>query len=931
VKTTSSEKRSHENRPGVSKPIRSGWFFLFLTVLLALLFWQSFRPDYVHFSNDGPLGQQNAAWSMMPAGLTGMWGELNYLGSNAGTGTLNVTTLLHILLSPVNFAKFYPPITLLLVGIGAWTFFRQLKLTPLAAGLGALAAMLNSTFFSTACWGVASQEIAIAMDFFALALVVANTKETPAPVGWARLALAGLCVGMNVMEAADIGALLSMLVALFVFVWTLTEEGSSARSAVRGVGRVAIVAGFAMFIAIQTVLALVGTQIQGVAGTSQDAQTKLAQWDWATQWSLPKAETFGLAVPGLFGYKMDTPKGMMPMFQGAYENGLYWGGVGRAPELDRYFDSGSVGAQPSSPNDYMRFTGGGNYCGILVLLVAGYALAQSFRRRTPVFAARQKAMIWFLGIVTILCLLFAWGRFAPFYAILYRLPYFSTIRNPSKFIIFFSWTVVMIFGYGADALSRLYLDAGKAGGSGLRKQLKDWWAKISTFDRGWTFASFGLVVASVLGWLVYMGQKPTLVAYLQKVGFPDADPTHDQSAPALLAFSYSQVAWAIVLLVIAVILLLLVISGYFNGRRSKLGAILLGSFLVFDLGRANLPWVIHWDYKVKYEVGALNPILDFLSKKPYEKRVASLQFQVPPQLGIFQELYQIEWAQHLFPYYNIQTLDIVQMPRAPEDMMAFKAALVPRDEQSAAPLVAREWQLTSTRYLLGPALFLDALNTQLDPEKHRFRVVQRFDVLPKAGVDIPAGIPPKQYSYYLQNQLEELTAVPTTNGDYALFEFTGALPRAKVYGNWQVNTNDTANLKLLGDLNFDPLKTVLVSTPEKDLAATANNGNSGNAEYESYSSKRIVLSVKTPTPAVLLLNDKYDPYWSVTVDGKPADLLRCNFIMRGVYLPAAGDHTVIFSFSMPNRPLLITLAAIGTGVCLGGFLIVFRRRGVAAA
>ena len=37
--------------------------------------------------------------------------------------------------------------------------------------------------------------------------------------------------------------------------------------------------------------------------------------------------------------------------------------------------------------------------------------------------------------------------------------------------------------------------------------------------------------------------------------------------------------------------------------------------------------------------------------------------------------------------------------------------------------------------------------------------------------------------------------MPGDNGTYALIEFTGALPRAKLYSHWQVSTNDTATLK----------------------------------------------------------------------------------------------------------------------------------------
>jgi len=71
---------------------------------------------------------------------------------------------------------------------------------------------------------------------------------------------------------------------------------------------------------------------------------------------------------------------------------------------------------------------------------------------------------------------------------------------------------------------------------------------------------------------------------------------------------------------------------------------------------------------------------------------------------------------------------------------------------------------------------------------------------------------------------------------------------------------------------------------------------------------------------VLLLNDKFDPQWRVTVDGQPARLLRCNFMMRGVYLPTAGTHIVDFQFQLPHRPLYVTLAALSLGIALCAFL-----------
>jgi hypothetical protein len=969
-----------------------------MAIVLALLFWRSGLPSYVHFSNDGPLGQISVHWLTPPASYSGMWGDLNGIGYDYGTAGPSITNLLLWILGPVGYAKYLTPITLLITGLGAWTFFLALKFSRPAATIGALAAILNSSFFFDDCWGLGAHEVALGMDFIALALVMANTKETPRHISWARLALAGLCVGMNVMEAADIGALYSLIVATFVFfrTWTVSEGGNLKKS-IRSLGSVAMVTAFAGFIAFQSILSLVGGSIQGVSGTAQDPETKARQWDWATQWSLPKKETLALAVPGLFGYKMDTPKDMIPLFTNYYWHGTYCGGVGRDPNVDRFLDkifqpgddvplnfnspdhpnqnlalkigpdgninapllgqikvaglSGldlkekvdqsyastgnpSVQASVELPGGFMRFAGGQNYCGILVLLVAGWAVAQSLRRQNSLLDETQKKMVWLWFAVLLLSLPLAWGRFAPlshtsnspfFYALLYKLPYFSTIRNPVKFLYLLSWAAVILFAFGMNALSRRYLDSAKGNSIGIAAQIKTWWAKAGSFDRKWTWICLSLFSASVIAWLIFSSQKPTFVQYLQIVGYGDKG-----FADAIASFSITQAGCFLILFATAIALLTLVISGCFAGPRAKLGAFLLGAFLVFDLVRADLPYIIHWDYKQKYEVGTLNPIVEILSDRPYEHRVAKLlpaPLSTPPQFGLFDQLYAIEWMQHHFPYYNIQNLDIIQMSREPEDWHAWQSALrigIKQDpsgqwmlDQSTFPELTRKWELSNTRYLLGPAAFLELFNAQFDPGKSRFRILQRF------GVGIKPGVTEFHQS------LEELTAFPNDNGDYALFEFTGALPRAKLYSNWQVNTNDQSVLKTLADLNFDPAKTVLVDTQSKNFPAIATNENTGTVEFQSYTPKHIVLSAKATTPAVLLLNDKYAPNWRVTVDGKPAELLRCNFIMRGVYLPP-GEHAVEFWFVLPNKPLYVTLSAVGVGFVLCVILWVSTRRKTAA-
>ena len=124
--------------------------------------------------------------------------------------------------------------------------------------------------------------------------------------------------------------------------------------------------------------------------------------------------------------------------------------------------------------------------------------------------------------------------------------------------------------------------------------------------------------------------------------------------------------------------------------------------------------------------------------------------------------------------------------------------------------------------------------------------------------------------------------------------------------------------------SFDPHKSILVSNGDVK-PGSSTNVSAGTVEFASYKPKRIVLKADAKERAVLLLNDRFDDKWKVSVDGHPATLLRCNFIMRGVEL-APGLHTVEFTFNLPYGPLTITVAALGLTVLLIGVLVVTRRK-----
>ncbi|MBI5774651.1 MAG: hypothetical protein HZA89_13020 [Verrucomicrobia bacterium] len=839
-----------------------------LAAALAVFFSPSFQPGETLFSNDGPLGTMANERINLPGNFFGIWEHLNWLGYPGLNATPNISTHAFWVLGPINFSRFYGPFSLLFLGLSAWLLMRQLRFNNWVGILAGLAAALNANTFSNVCWGLSARSLVQACTFLALAALVSGQRRRPL---WKAL-LAGLAVGMGIMEGFDVGAIFSLYVAMFaVFLAWNEGEGSPAGRIFKGVGRVAVVAAFAAFVAAYTMSTLIGTQIKGVAGMGQDTGSKERRWAEATAWSTPPSETFRVLIPGVFGYRMDTAEG-----------GQYWGTTGRQQDFEK------------TKAGFPRHSGSGEYAGVLVVLVALWAVALSFRRQDGPFTDAERRFIWFTAGLGFLSLLFAWGYHAPFYRLLYALPFFSTIRNPMKFMHPFHLAVVILFGFGLQALARRHLDDAKETGRKWLEQLKNWWATSQGFEKKWTVGSFVAVGAAFVGWLLYSATRGDLIEHLKKEGFGDG-------AAQIARFSYNEVALFILVLALAVAWMACVLAGVFTGRRAKWAALIAGLFLVVDFGRANKPWIVYYNYREKL---ASNAVLDFLRERPHEHRVAMAPLQLPPQLGNTLGAVYSDWLQNNFPYYNIQSLDIIQMPRQPEDMVAYNNTV------RAVPV--RWWQLSNTRYFLTATMATDYMNQQFDPAQRRFRVHAAFDFAPKAGLTAASRI-------------EDLEVVPRTNGNFALIEFTGALPRAKLYSHWQTPTNDQAALQTLINPAFDPEKTVLVSAPLAPPQPADAAQPAGEVKITQYKPTKLRLEAASAVPTVLLLNDRHSPDWKVWVDGKPDTVLRCNYIVRGVALPA-GRHEIEFRFEPPVGALWVSVAALAISLGLGLFLLITAER-----
>jgi hypothetical protein len=857
---------------------------LILSAVLAFLFHKSFVPGQALFSNDGPLGIILSRPLEMPDAFLGMWTDLYWIGVFNGNLNPNVSGLIHWILQGIARVNFYCPASVLILGLFAWVYFRRIGCDSRTSILASLAAALNTNFFSNAAWGLGTRGLSLGAAFLALAAVETGALTQSVLISVLASILAGLAIGLSITEGGDNGAIFSMFIGSYALWRTWISIPSRGKAAVWALGKVAVMIVFAGIMVSQTLELFVRTSVKGVVGVEQKQQTREEQderWNFATQWSLPKSETLRVIIPGLFGYHMQAF---------AHEPASsYWG---------------RVGAHPSAPWA-SRSSGAGEYAGVMVVLIALWAVFESLRNKGQTFTATERKVIWFWVCAGLVAMVLGWGRHAPFYRFVYEfLPYFKTIRNPMKFFHALHLCIMILFAYGLMGLNRRYLNV-PAKANALLENIKGWWAKAPSHEKHWTWACITAAGLGAVAWFGYMGSRSSLVKHLTETGF-----TSDVAA-SIASFSIREVFWFMMMLVICIVVLVLIFSGTFAGNRAKWGALLLGIVLVADLARADKPWIIYYNWKQKY---ATNPVFDTLREKPYEHRVAfpnlRMLVQLPDVRQYFMQqprvfsvveqmygIYQGEWLQHQMPYLDIQSLDMSQEPRLPADKQAYLNAM--------GLNWARLWELTNVRYLFGEASsFPEMLNQKFDPGKRRFRVHTAFGLFQKEG-----GI-----------------GVQTNaTGPYALIEFTGALPRAMLVNNWEIIPEESALLARLGDPGWDPVRSVLLMAADAPRP-TATNATPGKAEIVSNPSPRLMeIQTTSDAPALLLLNDKIEPEWHAYIDGKEAPVLRANYLMRAVHVPA-GSHKVVFKYEVKPTGFFLVLACEIAGLLILGFVLWSARR-----
>jgi uncharacterized membrane protein YfhO len=149
------------------------------------------------------------------------------------------------------------------------------------------------------------------------------------------------------------------------------------------------------------------------------------------------------------------------------------------------------------------------------------------------------------------------------------------------------------------------------------------------------------------------------------------------------------------------------------------------------------------------------------------------------------------------------------------------------------------------------------------------------------------------------------------NKEIKIYENKKVLPRAFVVSKFKVIPGEDRIIAGLKNPNFDPRNQIIL---EKEIGLQLSPTTGSVAKVVDYSPERITIEANMTGNGFLVLSENYYPGWKAIVDGKRAEILRTNYILRSVYL-TKGKHKVMFVYK-PSSFM------IGLGMSILGLVIV---------
>lgn len=153
------------------------------------------------------------------------------------------------------------------------------------------------------------------------------------------------------------------------------------------------------------------------------------------------------------------------------------------------------------------------------------------------------------------------------------------------------------------------------------------------------------------------------------------------------------------------------------------------------------------------------------------------------------------------------------------------------------------------------------------------------------------------------------------SGDLNIYRNPLDRPRAWFVSNLEVLPAERQLARLLSD-EFDPRRTAVTDSGTARTVASSARVTSIDMSEEDM--RRV--HVEAPQGGVMILSERFSPGWHASVDGKPATIMKADFILSAVELPP-GAREVRIEYREPNLRRAMMLTAIMLGALLVGVAV----------
>lgn len=217
------------------------------------------------------------------------------------------------------------------------------------------------------------------------------------------------------------------------------------------------------------------------------------------------------------------------------------------------------------------------------------------------------------------------------------------------------------------------------------------------------------------------------------------------------------------------------------------------------------------------------------------------------------------WVTSLFNLNGIETIDVPadSRPTPLRKIFFYSNAISP----------VRRWEYSNVKYILGPQRGIEMFLRQMN-------VRGQFS---------------PYYTYNLNNQ------------QHAIYQFNNTLPRVYTVGNWIIITNANETIEFMNNPVTDPHNIAVIS--DNKIKKVLNDSFTGTVKIENYKPIKIETVVELSATGLVAMATETDGNWKILVDGKPAEIVGCNLLHFGTFVPA-GKHSVTFLYD--KKPAAIS-------------------------